>query len=443
MIRKTNLINRANIDEAEFVTFSNYTEAMTGNMLSVKTKMYPSMFLCLNMESANTSDNRHNIKDLLTAYYENKLAYLRDYFKDNEGKYEEKCHPLYYLLYLLNIIECNYDGTDISIPEIMTADESRLNIVYASEITEQNYNGAFSDIIFNVNSSNITVPKIKFTRFEDNKITSVNTSIQKNKTSEAINTTFDTGKIYGWCNKKTDAEGNTLWEWMGPAAYDGMRPYYDTSKLDKILYDYNVDNYIGKDRDGNTDFIEVDSLVSQKPDTLEFNVVIPLFDVVNADGVNDIYKNNREYVDVNYGLNNADGISRVPMGIYFTGEPVVLSTKKGVSPTWSLSLATQFAPFLYGRYSNPTALDKTVTADTYTSFSHTLVKQNQMIDRFQKMEQQISSIAADLRDLEHTVRSNIELNGIKTDSKDVSFVSLQRLVDLENEVSKLKKELNK
>ena len=46
MQRKTNLFYTQNQD-SNFLTFSNFTEALTGNFLSTDWKVYPSRFLCL------------------------------------------------------------------------------------------------------------------------------------------------------------------------------------------------------------------------------------------------------------------------------------------------------------------------------------------------------------------------------------------------------------
>ena len=46
MKRKTNIFYTDGPD-SKFLTFSNYTESLTGNFLSTDTKLYPSMFLVL------------------------------------------------------------------------------------------------------------------------------------------------------------------------------------------------------------------------------------------------------------------------------------------------------------------------------------------------------------------------------------------------------------
>ena len=57
MKRSTNLFYTVGSD-TNFITFSNYGESLTGNFLSVNTKLFPSHFLCLDIpELDNDEDN--------------------------------------------------------------------------------------------------------------------------------------------------------------------------------------------------------------------------------------------------------------------------------------------------------------------------------------------------------------------------------------------------
>ena len=91
MKRKTNLFYNSGPD-SKFLTFSNYTEALTGNFLSTNTKLFPSTFLCLNIPSLNKENKQAFINNYLIRYYENKLANLRDRVKEDE------LFPLSYLI---------------------------------------------------------------------------------------------------------------------------------------------------------------------------------------------------------------------------------------------------------------------------------------------------------------------------------------------------------
>ena len=87
--RKTNLFYTSGQD-SNFLTFSNYTEAYTGNCLATDWKLYPSKFICLYMPSLLDNEGKIDInkkksfiKDYLISYYENKLAILRDLYSLN------------------------------------------------------------------------------------------------------------------------------------------------------------------------------------------------------------------------------------------------------------------------------------------------------------------------------------------------------------------------
>ena len=57
MDRKTNLFYNALSKDSNFLTFSNYTESLTGNFLSTDTKLFPSTFLCLKIPRLYAANN--------------------------------------------------------------------------------------------------------------------------------------------------------------------------------------------------------------------------------------------------------------------------------------------------------------------------------------------------------------------------------------------------
>ena len=115
MKRKTNLFYTSGPD-SKFLTFSNYTEALTGNFLSVNTKLFPDRFLCLQINGLNSTTKEGFIK-YLVAYYENKLAALRDNILENNNTIEYNIHPLSYLLEALLKVTEYIDGEYIFIKE--------------------------------------------------------------------------------------------------------------------------------------------------------------------------------------------------------------------------------------------------------------------------------------------------------------------------------------
>ena len=78
MKRKTNLFYTTGPD-SKFITFSNYTESLTGNFLSTDTKIFPSRFIALYIKGLN-KDTKAALIKYIADYYESKLAVLRDHF---------------------------------------------------------------------------------------------------------------------------------------------------------------------------------------------------------------------------------------------------------------------------------------------------------------------------------------------------------------------------
>ena len=165
MKRKTNLFYTTGPD-SKFITFSNYTESLTGNFLSTDTKIFPSRFIALYVKGLN-KDTKAALIKYLADYYESKLAALRDYFDYNKSDIEKRVPPLNYLLEALLRIKEIKPNEVVATHSI--ANNSYVNFVdnetetsklvsysnvikfkYISDITEQDYNGTFTDTICNI-----------------------------------------------------------------------------------------------------------------------------------------------------------------------------------------------------------------------------------------------------------------------------------------------------
>ena len=113
MKRKTNLFYLSG-DDSNFISFSNYSESLTGNILSTDWKLFPSKFLCLYIKLLDVDNHNLYIKrkerfiKYLMSYYENKLAFLRDYYINNDLNVEKNLLPLNYLLEALYRLPENY-----------------------------------------------------------------------------------------------------------------------------------------------------------------------------------------------------------------------------------------------------------------------------------------------------------------------------------------------
>ena len=217
MKRKTNLFYNTGQD-SKFVTFSNYTEALTGNFLSTNTKLFPSVFLCLDIPSLNTNhedSKREFIINTLIRLYENKLATLRDNIN------ESSILPLSYLL------------------EYLYKYDSNTQVTYIGNITEQDYLGAYTDTICTID-----------TEVFQNATIEVNTNID-------TNTIQGESQLYGW------------WEndmYIGPSIYKSITPLFDVG--DSYIYNSGVTIKINKP--------------SKDIKQIKFNVLIPLFTFVNV-----------------------------------------------------------------------------------------------------------------------------------------------------------------
>ena len=323
MKRKTNLFYTEGVD-SKFLTFSNYTEAMTGNYLSTNIRLFPTMFLCLNLSKFNTEDFNDKminfIKHYLVAYYENKLATLRDAnIKD--------INPLGYLLDCIK----TFDGT--------------AKITYIGNITEQDYNGIYTDTICTIN------PIMQYTG-----------SIEEgNNTGDSV--TGDS-ELRGWYNSNT--------EYTGPSTYAGVNPKFDGGNS------YNINSNC--------------SLTFEKNENnpIEFNVIIPLFSVVDTRDSADLVNYNINYSVID-GEIIGDSTTNVPLGIWFANDTISLSTDGIYGQNWSLVIGSQFKPFPTSSTGIPTEIEMNNTPGAYNSFAQVLARQDSIIKFFSEQIQDLKN----------------------------------------------------
>lgn len=365
MKRSTNLFYTVGSD-TNFITFSNYTESLTGNFLSVNTKLFPSTFLCLYIPDLNY-DTRENFIKYIAAYYENKLAFLRDKCIEHNYDIETKLNPLYYLLEAIN----KWDSSN--------------EIVHIGNITEQNYNGTYSDIICVISASEHSPATI---------------NAKTNELSSLEN--YDSSKryLYGWSIKNNSDEEI----YQGPTKYENIKPILDG----EYFYDYNT---------------EIESLTkTTSEEDIRFNVIIPLYNLVNTD-----YKSNSSLINES-NIITATYTENVPLGIWFSGkEPIVLSRQDTeYDPSWSLLLSSQFKPFPYSDKS-PTEIDDSSKADAFMTFSQILTRQNKIIDKFNELSIQVLEL-------------NNKLNSVIGNLKSIGTTS--NIDGLHLEIVELQKQIN-
>ena len=370
MKRKTNLFYNQG-EDSKFITFSNYTESLTGNFLSTDTKLFPSRFLCLNLEKLNSS-NKTGLINLLMCYYENKLAYLRDYFTQNKKSIEGKIYPLNYLLEFFNYLQFNNNTWELNTENT----NHEYKIVYANDITEQDYNGTFSDMIFVINLNDWKTCRLNNLNKED-------VSVDKYTPEVDINTH---NILYGW-----EEYVDNL------SVLNELHPIYDVEDIDMVSYKYKINSYLKS--------ITLENKTDNE-NSLEFNVIIPLYDIVNIN-----YKssfNNISTDDVFIDLTDYNNlyIKNIPLGIWFAEESIKLNKDNlGNSQTWSLTISSQFKPFPYSNHMHDETNKLENITNAYATFAEVLSKQNQVINEFNKINKTLSNIQTRLTTLDNIVNN--------------------------------------
>jgi hypothetical protein len=422
-MRKTNLFYSQSQD-SNFVTFSNYTEALTGNILSTNSKMFPSKFICLYIPTLdNENFNNHKerfITQFLSGYYENKLAVVRDWcLKNNIEKPENILNPLDYLLNAIYMFDYNTD------------------ITFIGDICEQDYNGTFMD--------NICI-------IENN----ASSQLYEYKPKQLINNHIDI-EADGFLSEKYksyDDYQHKLYGWAGatklPSNFEGINAMYDNIEDEndpQFLYYYESESivqfkHIKNDQD--------EEVLAPKPSEIKFNVLIPLFDVYQyyqAQTLNVVSEfkyddKNEQGIDESTGrnlvlVNNSEYKNQydVPIGMWFTDKPVVLERSEGEGqsklyrPSWSLCISAQFKPFPYSN-TYPNELSEYSNPDKFATFAMIMSKQAFIVDEFNSLSENYANLANQLNDLTVTVRTlqGVEENNLESESgeyDDLSLVGLQ------------------
>ena len=408
-MRKTNLLYSTYIgEENSFLTFSNYTEAMTGNHLSVNTKMFPSTFLCAYINVSE--ENIGSFINTIVGKYENKLAFLRDIFtKDSNISAEDNIYPLEYLINTLK----DFDN--------------EFSINYIGQVTEQDYNGTFCDTMCIIST-------------EDNGGKAIPNPVNGVKKTVDYNNSYD--YLYGWSSY--DATNNS-YIYNGPSIYKDVKPLFDNN-----------------DNNENNSYMYVSSYEHDKliftPDTkaksIEFNCIIPLFDIVNVDPKSnesnitessDTELPDTESPDVEQSkpsntleVDLTSSTYNVPMGIWFSQKFKKITLQRdetsGFWPSWSLVLSSQFKPFPKSPHLQSDTQNISST-DAFGTFAQILVEQARLADEH-------TDIAVNAQALSNRI-SNVEskINNISTN---MSLDALQNKIDqIDTKLASLTESLEK
>lgn len=414
-MRKTNLLYSTYIgEENSFLTFSNYTEAMTGNHLSVNTKMFPSTFLCAYINV--TPDNIGSFINTIVGKYENKLTFLRDTFtKDSNISAEDNIYPLEYLINTLK----DFDN--------------EFSINYVGQVTEQDYNGTFCDTMCIIST-------------EDNGGKATPNPVTVAKKTVDYNNSYD--YLYGWSSY--DATNNS-YIYNGPSIYSNVTPLFDKLSDNN---DNNEDNsyiYVSS--------YEHDKLIF-KPDakakSIEFNCIIPLFDIVNVDP-----KSNESNITESSDTELSDTESsdtepsklpnilevdltsstcNVPMGIWFSQgfKKITLQRDEtsGFWPSWSLVLSSQFKPFPKSPHLQSDTQNISST-DAFGTFAQILVEQARLTDEHTDIAVNVQALSNRISDVEskiNNISTNMSLDALqnKIDQIDTKLASLTESLEKVN-----------
>lgn len=336
-MRKTNLFYLTD-NTSNFLTFSNYGEYLTGVCLSTNHKIYPSSFIAFNLPF----DNNHSIeefKKFLMCYYENKLAYLRDYYESNDKNQEE----LSELSYLIEAI-CLFFET------------KNINSVYYGDITEHDYNGTYND--------SICIVDLNRYKTLDITITDDTFNVNNKKNTEK--------PLYGWENESSlDILSN----------YKTIADSYSNN-----TYSYNPHISNSFENTFCTFTLNNDQLSDNQ---LTFNCIIPLFDIVNVS----IEENVSNIDESNF---NIEKYLHIPYGIWLIENPITLYRRSdNIAQSWSLVISSKFAPYPYGVKINDTydELDKMVENYTYAEL---LSKQSELLERYNKAINIINNLSSEI-----------------------------------------------
>lgn len=412
MQRKTNLFYTQNQD-SNFLTFSNFTEALTGNFLSTDWKVYPSRFLCLYIPTLLDEQSKQDfIKNYLVAYYENKLAFLRDYYTKQlnnsnnvkEFDIEGDINALAWLFETINKY-CEDNSTEYEIN-------------FIGEVTEFDYKGTYTDSIYIIDASEGykegTNQLKTYTINVDSKVNILYSDDNENVLDKSI--------LYNW----TASE-------LANTDYENLN----------VKLDNNDDNTysIYSEYELTTDVTDRTNL--------RFNVIIPLFDITNIYATSNFnsveesfskeenleYKNyvynestdTLEKVNIDYSSKELRSINN-PMGIWFSDELIELKRDKEskYAPSWSITISSQFKPFPYsGQYLNNdiTSTDNQQAFQTYA----------QILARQSTLNYELSNISSRLTKLEQTVA---RLNNLSTQSIN------EKLLEYDTVINELKNWIN-
>ena len=398
-MRKTNLFYLEG-NNSNFLTFSNYGEYLTGVCLSTNNKIYPSSFICLNLPF----DDNHSVKsfkEFLMCYYENKLAYMRDLY---ESKKED--NAIY--IHQEQVMSLSYLFESI----YLFFNKQKPEITYFGDIVEHDYNGTYSDSICIVD----------FKRYLTGELSDINYDIDffKHELTDEFNK-----PLYGW-----------------------------DEQLEKYTYDNDENTH------GDNIYYEEESIFDSlhilegNKTNIEFNCVIPLFDINNInfsqnnkhikdiDEDVDTSENNDNSFYISFNRNDYDVYKYIPYGIWFAPDTdntelnkiQLYKTNDNISQSWSLVIASKFTPYPYGLKINDENISNDVT-DIYT-YAELLKQQAKLIKSYNNMLNEFSKLSNEIQNMKTMIKSinALDIDDVRRDTQDM--ISNNK-AEIDKEIAKL------
>jgi len=419
MNRKTNIFYNSS-EDSKFLTFNNYTEALTGDILATDYKLWPSRFICVYIENLDKED--FTLK--LQKYYENKLATLRDNI-DNVSVLKPLNYLitfLYWYVYNRDIENNNELKTPIDIEKsLLDNNNDILNLVkfnYISDIVEQQYNGTYADIICTINPNKWNKPQLQFVPLEINEDVYDADSYLNEIVISVDNTDF----LHGWENESTaktklgEQITNPIVDSEIINGSESNNVYYAKSLIDKI----NINQVIGETE-------------------LNFNLIIPLFNVINTKNANDISNDDENVTSIE--LTNKVNI---PLGIYFTDNDVKLQINGKFSTNWSLLISTQFSAFPFSYDIQQNFDDSQSTKQAYLTFAEILANQTNFTDALVKYDVLIKSLQKRLEIAEsklNNISTVQNIDGIVKNITNIQNFIDELTTDINNKLEELDKKI--
>ena len=421
MNRKTQLFYNTN-EDSKFITFDNYAEALTGDLLVTNAKLYPSRFLCVNLADLN---KKEFIRNYLENYYENKLAFLRDNLDSAENI--KNMNPL---AYLIDAILAYKNGDDAlkDMSELEVANDINSIFTFVGNVVEMDYNGTYTDIICTIEPSGKKKPSFILEDIDvDKQITYKYDYAAKEDDEE---TEDENPLILYWWRNEYNNGSKTIKKYL---KNNQVSEENSETQQRNLIFDDNSNQYKYLSKIKSFEFKDINNDTTDDSDTtdmIEFNMIIPLFDLQYIDEISNSGDLSSEII--------LDGEHNIPLGIYFCDEPVKLKKDENYSANWSLMISMQFSAFPYSFDIVKKFNDSDVIKDAYLTFAQILSKQANTLDLINKYNEMIASLKIKINALESTISNLATTSTI--DELTTSMNNLNKTVD--SKISEFDNRLN-